>query len=140
TIDGRILVLDQDYTSVGLTAPARIQALDVFGNPVLCFAGSTSAELTLKTESAQVTYLDMGVESKGYIYVLKVVGDQTQPNNYMLDIYQPNGAFLTQTAGVTAGKMVVSLWRDVYTLNFEVIIGPNGTEPSVSWWSPPAPS
>jgi hypothetical protein len=59
--------------------------------------------------------------------------------NYVLDIYQPDGTFLVQTKGVTAGKMVVSLWRDVYTLNYEQISGPKGPEPSVSKWIPPAP-
>jgi hypothetical protein len=140
TADGRILVLDQAFTSPDLTAPARIQALDIHANPVSCFAGGSSPEMALKPESALVTYLDMGVESKGYIYVLKVVGDLKDPENYKLDVYKPDGTFLFQTAGVAAGKMTVSLWRDVYTLNYEVLAGPCGTEPSVSWWSPSSPS
>jgi hypothetical protein len=146
TLDGRILVLDQRYQpnfdSLVDTYPARIQALDVNGNPVPCFAGPSGAkspEMILKSETSTVGYLDMGVESKGYIYVLKWVGDPSQPANYVLDIYQPDGTFLVQTKGVTAGKMVVSLWRDVYTLNYEQITGPNGPEPSVSKWIPPAP-
>ena len=146
TVDGRILVLDQTYQPSNpypiATYPARIQALDVNGNPVACFAGPSSAkspEMLLKAESAPVTYLDMGVESLGYIYVLKVVGEPSLPANYMLDIYHPDGTFLVQTKGVTAGKMVVSLWRDVYALNYEQISGPNGPEPSVSKWIPPAP-
>ena len=142
TVDGRILVLDQPFSFSGTiqSVAARIQALDVFGNPVNCFAKGTSPEMPLKAETSPVTYLDMGVESKGYIYVLKVMGDPSVQANYKLDIYQPDGTFLTQTANVVAGKMVVSLWRDVYTLNYEVIMGPNGTEPSVSWWSPGAAS
>jgi hypothetical protein len=146
TLDGRILVLDQvfqpNYDSQLDTYPARIQALDVNGNPVPCFAdaSSKSPQIVLKSETSPVTYLDMGVESKGYIYVLKVVGDASQPANYVLDIYQPDGTFLVQTKGVTAGKMVVSLWRDVYTLNYEQIAGPNGPEPSVSKWMPSAPA
>ena len=146
TIDGRVLVLDQTYQPSNpdpiKTYPARIQALDVNGNPVPCFAhpsGSKSPEMMLKPETSPVTYLDMGVESKGYIYVLKVVGDTSQAANYMLDIYQPDGTFLVQTKGVTAGKMVVSFWRDVYTLNYEQISGPKGPEPSVSKWVPPPP-
>jgi hypothetical protein len=135
TLDGRILVLDQSYAFDSKTTfPARIQALDVYGNPVPCFAGKCP-EIRLKAEASTVTYLDMGVESKGYIYVLKVAGDPSAPANYMLDVYKPDGTFLVQTPGVTAGKMVVSLWRDVYTLNYEMITGPNGAEPSVSLWS-----
>jgi hypothetical protein len=145
TLDGRILVLDQrfqpNFDSLIDTYPARIQALDVNGNPVPCFAdgSSKSPQMLLRPEASLVTYLDMGIESKGYIYVLKYVGDASQPANYMLDIYQPDGTFLVQTKGVTAGKMVVSFWRDVYTLNYEQITGPNGPEPSVSKWIPPAP-
>ena len=134
--DGRILILEQAFTSSVMDAPARIQALDVFGNPVNCYAGGTSSQVALHAEAAPVTYLDLGVESQGLLYVLKVVGDQTVPGNYMLDIYQPDGTFLVQTAGVAAGKLVVSRWRDVYTLNFEVIQGSNRTEPSVSRWTP----
>ena len=118
--------------------------LDVNGNPVPYFAdpssSSKSAEISLRAETSSVKYLDMGIESKGYIYVLKLVGDASQPANYMLDIYQPDGPFLVQTKGVTAGKMAVSFWRDVYTLNYEQISGPNGPEPSVSKWIPPAPA
>ena len=145
TVDGRILVLDQPYEPSNsypiATYPARIQALDVNGNPVSCFAHASGPkpEMMLKAETSAVTYLDMGVESKGYLYVLKVVGDPSQAANYMLDIYQPDGTFLVQTKGVTAGKMVVSFWRDVYTLNYEQISGPKGPEPSVSKWIPPAP-
>jgi hypothetical protein len=142
TMDGRILVLDQNFQpnfdSLIDTYPARIQALDVNGNPVPCFAdgSSKSPQMLLRSEAAPITYLDMGIESKGYIYVLKCVGAVSQPANYMLDIYQPDGTFLVQTKGVTAGKMVVSFWRDVYTLNYEQITGPNGPEPSVSKWFP----
>lgn len=135
TPDGRILILDQPYDFPTHSVGARIQALDVHGNPVSSFAGN-SADFELRAEASAVTYLDMGVESKGYIYVLKAVGDLSVPANYMLDIYSPNGTFLVQTPGVTAAKMVVSLWRDVYTLNYEMLAGPNGSEPSVSWWSP----
>jgi hypothetical protein len=134
TVDGRILVLDQRIESAALSAQSRIQALDVHGNPVSCFAGK-SPEFMLKDDGPTVKYLDMGVESKGYVYVLKIMGDQSDPANYMLDIYNPDGTFLVESPGVTAGKLAVSLWRDVYTLNYEMLTGPNGPEPSVSWWS-----
>jgi hypothetical protein len=140
TVDGRLLILDQSYTSDSATWPARIQALDVHGNPVSCFQENSSAEMSLKDESDTVTYLDLGIESKGYIYVLKIIGDPSASSDYALDIYQPDGTFLAQTKGITAGKMAVSLWRDVYTLNFEMLTGPNGPEPSVSWWAPSVPT
>jgi hypothetical protein len=117
---------------------ARLQALDLSGNPVPLFAGRTSAVALLRAESAPVTLLDLGIESKGYLYVLKYVGDGSQVADYLLDIYNPDGSWLAQTAGLSAGKMAVDVWRTMYTLNFEVLTKPDGgrTEPSVSIWLP----
>ncbi len=86
------------------------------------------------------TYLLMLTELKGYIYVLSFAGDGSSPDDYLLDIYEPTGAFLCQTRGVNAAQMVVSMWRSVYTLNYQHILGPGGrTEPSVSEWIPSTP-
>jgi hypothetical protein len=135
--DASILILE-----VGdATQTARIQAFDLHGNPVNKFTKATSPFFVLKTESQQVHYLDLDVESKGYIYVLKYLGAGANVSDYLLDIYQPDGSFLVQTTGIAAGRMVVDQWRTVYTLNFEIIARPdNGpTEPSVSIWLPPTP-
>jgi hypothetical protein len=135
TSDGRILILEGTFTSFGMNAAPRIQALDVYGNPVNCFTGGAASQIALHTESSSVTCLDMCVEQQGYIYVLKYIGDGKDPQDNLLDIYQPDGTFLTQVVGVTGAKLVVSLWRDIYTLNYESLSGPDGrTEPSVSWW------
>lgn len=117
---------------------ARLQALDLSGNPVPLFAGRTSTVALLKQESAPVTLLDLAIESKGYLYVLKYLGDGSQVADYCLDIYNPDGSWLAQTAGLSAGKMAVDVWRTMYTLNFEVLTKPDGerTEPSVSIWLP----
>ena len=116
---------------------ARFQALDLTGNPVPLFAGSAPVAL-LKEESSTVTLLDLAVESKGYLYVLKYVGEGSQVSDYRLDIYNPDGSWLAQTAGLSANKMTVDVWRTLYTLNFEVLSKPDGerTEPSVSIWLP----
>lgn len=117
---------------------ARLQALDLSGNPVPIFAGRTSAVAPLRPESAAVTLLDLAIESKGYLYVLKYVGDGSQVADYLLDIYNPDGSWLAQTAGLSASKMIVDAWRAMYTLNFETLQKPDGgrTEPSVSIWLP----
>lgn len=117
---------------------ARLQAFDLSGNPVPLFAGRTSPVAPLKQETGQVTLLDLAVESKGYLYVLKYLGDGSRVADYLLDIYNPDGSWLAQTAGLSAGKMVVDAWRTMYTLNFETLTKPDGerTEPSVSIWLP----
>lgn len=101
------------------------------------------------TPSQAPTYLDMASESKGYIYVLSFTGDGSQPADYFLDIYEPNGAFLCRTPdanltatpqNVVAARLAVDTWRNAFTLNYEAVAGPNGsTEPSISEWIPMPP-
>ncbi|HWU86441.1 MAG TPA: hypothetical protein VN253_04175 [Kofleriaceae bacterium] len=97
-----------------------------------------------------VTYLDVAVETKSFIYVLSYEnassGETLTPASYRLDIYNPDGTWLARTpdqpgaAGVTGAHMTVDQWRNLYTLNYEAFQGPNGrTEPSVSTWIPSTP-
>ena len=88
-------------------------------------------------------YLDLSVEYTGYLYVLSYTG---QPGSllYRLDIYTPDGDFLARTTGFNAAKLAVNYWRDIYALNYEVLMLPDGslparTEPSVSHWIPSTP-
>lgn len=96
------------------------------------------------------TYLDMGTEMKGYIYVLGYTGDDgKQVSDYKLDIYDPSGQWLSRTpdtsiepkaTGVNGAKLAVDMWRTMFTLNFEHFLGPDGrTEPSVGRWLPTTP-
>ncbi len=119
---------------------ARLQAFDLFGNPAPIFAGN-SPVAALQTETAPVTVLDVAVESKGFIYVLKFLNDGHQASDYRLDLYRPDGSWLSQTPGVSAARITVDLWRTMYTLNFEQMVKPAGgrTEPSVSIWLPSTP-
>jgi hypothetical protein len=94
----------------------------------------------LTAEPKPVTYLDMGIENKGYIYVLSHANDGHVATDYRLDIYNPDGTFLVRTTGVAAARFAVDLWRNVNTLNFETLTGPAGRlEPSISEWIPPTP-
>jgi hypothetical protein len=118
----------------------RVQAFDYLGNPVFAFDGGTTPYLRLRAEPEKVTCLDIATEVKGAIYVLKYLGEGRQVVDYRLDIYTPDGTFVSQTVAVNAGRMCVSLWREMFTLNFNVLGGPNGrTEPSVSEWIPSTP-
>ena len=97
--------------------------------------------------STDIHYLDVGVETKGFIYVLSYQGTGSAQSDYHLDIYNPDGAWLSRTPknagnpGVNGARMIVDQWRNLYTLNYEAILGPNNrTEPSVSTWIPSTPT
>src|SRR5581483_8997385 len=137
-IDGRVLVLEG--------ANHRVQAFDIEGKPVAYFAdpGDRSkpkrSTMALRDPGDSV-YRDLAVEAKGYIYVLRNRGDASRPENYSVDVYEPDGTFLVSTPGVTADKITVDLLRNMFSLNFDSFIGPQGrVEPSVSLWIPPAPA
>ena len=63
---------------------------------------------------------------------------------YRLDLYHPEQTGnqpIATTFDVNAARLTVDFWRNVYTLNYEVLRLPNGnaaglTEPSVSLWTP----
>ena len=144
-LDGQLIILE---TIRNLTAgtpdsvmQGRLRAFGKFGHPIKFFFGKTAFSAALASETDLVTYLDVGIESKGYIYVLSYINDGDVIDDYHLDIYNPDGSFLVRTTGANAARMTVDLWRNVYTLNYETIVGPNGrTEPSVSQWIPPVPA
>jgi hypothetical protein len=123
-------------------AEARLQAFDFVGNPAPIFAGNSPVAALKDEGTLIVTLLDLAVESKGYIYVLKYLNEGANVSDYRLDIYNPDGSWLNQTAGISSACLTVDLWRTVYTLNFEIIEKPSGgrTEPSVSIWLPSTPS
>ncbi|HTW09785.1 MAG TPA: hypothetical protein VME46_19940 [Acidimicrobiales bacterium] len=120
---------------------ARLQAFDLQGNPAPIFARGSSTAL-LHPEQAPVTALAVATESKGFIYVLKYLGEGAVIEDYALDIYAPDGTFLSQTIGLASGSIAVDLWRTVYTLDYQQIAKPAGLrpEPSVSFWTPSTPS
>jgi hypothetical protein len=122
----------------------RIQAFDIYGNPVPYFADPNNPDQKSPTmnlvDPGNSFYLDLAVESKGYIYVLRYTGDGSLPSEYRVDLYKPDGTPLVSTFNVTAAKIAVSLLRNLFTLNYEVFLGLDArTEPSVSLWIPPAP-
>jgi hypothetical protein len=61
------------------------------------------------------------------------------PGDYRLDIYAPDGSFLTQVVGLAAARLQVDLWRNLFTLNYEIVQGTGRTEPSVAQWIPSTP-
>jgi hypothetical protein len=133
--DGTILILE--------TSNNRIQAFDLSANPKPHFKAGQYFVPLIDPPNSGVTYLDMGIEYSGYLYVLSYTG---QPGSlvYRLDLYTPEGDWLARTTGVNAARLAVDYWRDVYMLNYQVLTLPDGslpsiTEPSVSHWIPSTP-
>jgi hypothetical protein len=136
----KVLVLQQasaDHPS------GSVCAFDVKGNPVSCFAGGVSLTSLHPEGAARVVVLDLGIESKGYLYVLKYLAPASGAvlaSDYRLDLYNPDGTFLAQVAGLAAARLQVDLWRNLFTLNYEILTGSGRTEPSVAQWIPSTPS
>ena len=139
TAEGAILVLEDS------TANNRIQALDLGGNPVPYFKAQRDPYFLYLSATEGSTYLDLAVEFTGYLYVLSRSGS---PPVFRLDIYHPAQSDtqpICTTRGMNAARLNVDFWRNVYTLNYEVLKLPSGqipprTEPSVSFWAPPPPT
>jgi hypothetical protein len=139
--DGTILVIEAGAPTATTPLPARIQAFDIGGNPKPFFPQQPVPyvlELTATPNTAGWQYLDLAIEYGGFIYVLS----QLQGTN-RLDIYSPGQtgtAPISTTTGFNAAKIAVDFWRNVYTLNYEVIpttgSPPAFTEPSISLWVP----
>jgi hypothetical protein len=128
----KVLVLEQGNK--------RVQAFDQDGSTVNLFSDDTGAFATpvmqLKDDGDSVTYLDIAVEGKGYIYVLSCTNGGASASSYNLDVYTPAGAWLCRTNGVSAGAMAVDLFRNLVTLNYETVAGAPQVEPSLSQWLP----
>lgn len=164
--DGTILVLEDAKYSTGNedVIVSRIQAFDLFGNPVNRFKDRSGPSPFLQiAEEKNITYLDLavvGTEKQTYMYVLYYRGNGSKPEDYHMTIYQygSDGAELKNplvtTDKVAAAKLTVDMWHTMYTLNFDMVrdssgkvagpagdgAGPGGrTVPSISEWVPPTP-
>ena len=133
SVEGVILILKDS------TANNRIQAFDLGGNPVPFFKGQNSPYFMQLPVTECATYLDLAVEFTGY---LSVLSRNPESPDFRLDIYHPAQSDTQPTCtttGINAARLTVDLWRNVYTLNYEVLKLPSGeippiTEPSVSFW------
>lgn len=141
--DGVVLVLEAGNN--------RIHAMDIYGNPVRYFKKQATQYFLNFSQTGQqgTQYLDIAAEFTGFIYVLSsFTSDQTN-YQYRLDIYandQTGSDPISTTTGFNAARLAVDYWRNVYSLNYEVLKLPNGnlplsgiTEPSISLWIPTTP-
>ena len=122
----------------------RLQALDLGGNPIRHFKRQPQPYFFALATPPGTTYLDLAIEFTGYMYLLS----RDAQFNHRLDIYHPEqlgGSPICSTRGINAARLAVDLWRSLYTLNYEMLLLPDGgvpalTEPSVSVWVPPPPT
>lgn len=137
TADGVILVVEAGNN--------RIHAVDAAGNPIRHFSNQPEPYFLNLSETggSGTEYLDIAVEFSGFIYVLS-----SSNSVYRLDIYNPDQTETTPfctTMGFNAAKVTLDYFRNVYSLNYEILmvnsaLPPSGiTEPSVSQWLPVTP-
>jgi hypothetical protein len=145
----------------------RLQALSQSGNPVDYFgtddAGSNShwflfsepgatggtekkaypCAVNLHVDAGDkdkvLTYLDVSVESQGYIYVLSHIGDGKVDSDYRLDIYKPNGVHLVQQQGLRAASIAIDAFRNLFTQNHVKLTVNGQTSPTISQYIPSTP-
>ena len=147
TNPGTVLVLESD---VSPTIPYQLAAFDLNGNPSRYFGTGTPAAFTLPLPTGR-TYLDLSVDGANDIYLLSNAGDDSQPDQYRIDVYNPNGTPLdTQSTGTNIPHFAIDYWRSIYAANYTPLLNTttkaphigslNVPEPSLSRWDPADPS
>jgi len=140
--NGDIIILDRDTAQKPL-----LRAFTKEGVSNVKYPHFTDGSFYLKQESG-ISYLDINIESQGFIYILKR-DDSGTSGVYILDIYNPASKNpntpLVSTNSLNCAKIKVDHWRNVYTLNYEAHLKNSQAqakvlrEPTISIWIPPAP-
>ncbi len=143
TAGAQWLVVDQASMQAWKLVPSTADATQTLVHRCLSFFPLQSARV------GATTFLDMAVEAQGNTYVLSYRGDGSQPSDYILDVYAPDGSFCLRSPdpsktstpqNVVAGKIAVDIWRDLYGLTYETLTSPFSTpQPGVGHWVPTPP-
>jgi hypothetical protein len=139
----------QSPTAVAITNPgvalildagaSQLAAFDLNGNPVPYFGTDPNNLQYTQPLATPGMYLDIAVDGASHIYLLYVTGDGSQPADYHVDVYNPNGEPLaTNSPGVNIGRLAVDYWRSIYGINFISLMAPGatGAVPSISRFDP----
>jgi hypothetical protein len=124
---------------------SRISTFSRGGHPVVAFPSLENGSWAdlyydASDKGHGVTYTSLSIELTGYIYVVSYLDDGYLASQFRLDVYSPDGSHLFRQPGVNVASAVVDFWRNLYTLNYQMILGLNGrVEPSVSEWIPNTP-
>ena len=130
TNSGVILILD--------VGAGQLAALDLNGNPVQYFGSDATNLQYTQPLATPGDYLDMAVDGADHIYLLYVTGDGSQPGDYNVDVYNPNGSLLATSPGTNVSRLAVDYWRSIYGVNFTSMSAPGSTVsmPSISRLDP----
>ena len=140
----------QSPTAVAITNPgvviileagaSQLAAFDLNGNPVKYFGSDSSSLQYTQPLAAQGTYMDLAVDGASHIYLLYYTGDGSQPDQYHIDVYNPNGTPLaTHSPGANIAKLGVDFWRSIFGVNFTPLATPGNNQtgvPSISRFDP----
>lgn len=100
-------------------------------------------------DNGNCIWLDLAAEEKGYLYVLYYQNGGHKPEDYLIDIYTPEGTWLAQLPDtekhpqqphIVAGKLDIDHFRTLFAMHFENEKGNNGRrEPKLTQWIPSVP-
>jgi len=147
---GTQIGLLQSPTAVAVTNPgtviileagaSQLAAFDLNGNPIKYFGSDPNNLQYTQPLANPGTYLDLAVDGANHIYLLYYTNDGSQPGDYHVDVYNPNGTPLaTQSPGVNVSKLAVDFWRSIYGVNFTSMQAPSTAAlamPSISRFDP----
>ncbi len=133
TGSGTVLVLE--------AATSQLAAFDLTGGPVPYFGSSlTRRGLFARNASSPVrrgsgpgqftlplvskgTYLDLGVDGAGQMYLLYHTGDGSAVADYHVDVYTAAGAVIaTHSAGVNVPHFAVDYFRSLFAANYDPLV------------------
>jgi hypothetical protein len=131
---------------------SQLSAFDLVGLPVKIFGTGSQLSFTLQLPqttdpSTRRTYLDVSVDGTGQMYVLSYAGPGSDPSQYRVDVYRPDGTpLVTNSTGMNVPHLAVDYWRSIHAANYQPILDSSGTprkdpaigviEPSLSRFDP----
>ncbi len=141
---GVVVALESNVSSA---LPYQLSAFDLLGNPARFFGSQSSPAFTLPL-AVDRTYLDIGIDGSDDLYLLSNAGDNSQPADYRIDVYQRDGTpIATLSPGANIPHLAVDYWRSIFAANYTALLDTttnephidpalNVVEPSISRWDP----
>ena len=137
---GTEIGLLQSPTAVAVTNPgtviileagaSQLAAFDLNGNPVKYFGTDPNNLQYTQPLANPGTYLDLAVDGANHIYLLYYTNDGSQPGDYHLDVYNPNGTPLTT---LSTGINVAEDWPSTSGAASTASTSHRSTRPAGKW-------
>ena len=116
-------------------APRQLAAFDLNGNPVKYFGTDPNNLQYTQPLANPGTYLDLAVDGANHIYLLYYTNDGSQPGDYHLDVYNPNGTPLTT---LSTGINVAEDWPSTSGAASTASTSRRSTRPAGRWLCRPS--